>query len=152
MKDALVSIRTLAILQGMVISFAVIVVTTSSAKAQCVPDTLSVISISGKVVAELNRGETPLDNAVVTLRRGGYGGSVIAKQAVKADGSFSFKVMPGKYQLKVSAPALRNFYLDLQVGRSKLAKDQQEIIVIMGADAAKECSGSYAELRVKKKG
>jgi hypothetical protein len=100
------------------------------------PDTLSVTPISGRV-------------AVITLIRGGNGGPVTATQAVKEDGGFDFKVKLGKYQLKVSAPALRNLHLDLQVRRSTAIKDQKKIIV-MGAGFTKSRSGSSAELRVGK--
>ena len=137
--------------KSLIISFVVISLATPAAIASdiCVPDTLSVSSVSGRVISKLNKGETPLNNAVVTLVRGGNDGPVIAQQTVKEDGSFSFKVKPGKYQLRVSARGLSNFYLDLQVKRSKVDKDQKEIIVIMGLDFEKYCFGSYAELRVK---
>ena len=145
--------RIFVFLQGLVIIFAIIGAVTSSANAQgiCVPDTLSVTAVSGRVVAELNKGETPLTEAVITLKKGNHDGPVIAKQSINEAGSFSFsKVKPGNYQLKVTAPSLRDFYLDLQVRRSKASKDQKEIIVIMGTDFTKPCSGSSAELRVKK--
>jgi hypothetical protein len=145
-------LKPLAFLQGLVISFAVIGGATSSANAQCVPDTLSVTSVSGRVIAKFNDGEGPLTKAFVTLKRGDNFGPVIAKQVVKEDGSFEFShIEPGKYQMMVSEPGLINFYLDLQVRRSKATKDQKEIIVIMGADFRKECSGSFAELRVKER-
>ena|SRR2546423_6087718 len=153
MKVNLRGVRTLAIIHKLIISFVAISISASSANAQgiCVPDTLSVTVVSGKVVSIFNDGEGPLTIASVTLIRGGNGGPVIAKQAVNKDGSFSFnKVQPGKYQLKVTAPALRDFYLDLKVNRSKATKDQEEIIIIMGMDFIKPCSGSSAELKVKK--
>jgi hypothetical protein len=139
------------LLLGMVISFTVIGARTSEAVALdiCVADTLSVASVSGRVLAKWNKGETPFNNAIVTLIRGGNHGPVIAKQIIKEDGRFSFRIKPGKYQLKVSAEGLRNFYLDLQVIRSGASKDQREIIVIVSPDTTKSCTGSYAELRGK---
>jgi hypothetical protein len=136
------------VLSGRLISFAIICMAASSANAQCAPDTLAVTSVSGKVVAELNKGETPLDNAVVTLKRGGNFGPVVAQQEVNKDGGFGFRVKPGKYQLKVSVPHLSDFYLDLRVRGPKADKVRKEIVVIMGADFTKECSGSSAELRI----
>lgn len=153
MKACLRCVRPAAFLQGLIISFAIMALSTISAKAQgiCVADTLSVTAVAGKVVAKLNKGETPLDEAVVILKKGDNAGPVIAKQSINQDGSFSFnKVRPGKYQLKVTATGLLDFYLDLQVRRSKAGTNQKEIIIIMGADFMKPCSGSSAELRVKK--
>lgn len=153
MKVELRCMRTLAFLRGLVISCAVMGIATSSANAQgiCVPDTLSVTAVSGRIVLKLNIGETPLDEAIVTLKKGNNAGPIVAKQSINKDGSFNFsKVKPGKYQLKVTAPGLRNFYLDLEVRRSKATEDQSEIIVIMGIEFLKPCSGSSAVLRVKK--
>jgi hypothetical protein len=150
MKAEIRFMKCLVFLQRLIVIFAAIYLLTSSANAQCVPDTLNVTSVAGKVIAKFNDGEAPLNNVVVMLIRGGNDGPTIAKQAVSGNESFSFKVKPGKYQLKVSVPHLSDFYLNLRVKRSKTLKDQKEIIVIMSADFRKECSGSFAELRVKK--
>jgi hypothetical protein len=113
----------------------------------CVADLLTVRSVAGKVVAELNAGEKPLPEASVTLKKGE---TIIAKQSVRMDGSFSFDHMrPGKYLMIVSEPGLIDFYLELEVVRSKRKRDDKEIVVIMGADFTKECNGSSAELRIK---
>lgn len=148
-------IRTSVFLQGLVIVFVVIGVAKTPVNAQgiCVPDTLSVKVISGKVVAVLDKGETPLTEALITLQKGDNDGPIVAKQSINEDGSFGFgPVKPGKYQLKVTAPAFRDFYLDLQVRRSKITKNQKDIIIIMGTDFTKPCSGSAAELRVRRNG
>ena len=139
------------LLLGVIISFVFICAVVPPANAQCVPDTLTVTSISGRVIAKLDRGETPLDNAVVTLKKVDNLGPVISKQTVNKDGSFSFrKIKSGKYYLIVSVPHLIDFDLKLDVRRLNASKDRKEIVVIMGADFIKECNGSSAELRTKK--
>jgi hypothetical protein len=140
-----------SLLLGMIVSLPVI--GTANHKAIepdiCVTDTLSVASVSGKVIAKFSKGEEPFNNAVVTLIRGGNTGPVLARQTVKGDGRFSFRVKSGKYQLKVSAPGISNFYLNLQVTRAKASKDKREIVIILGPAPTSGCFGSSAELRVK---
>jgi len=122
-----------------------------NAQGICVPDTMSVVAVSGRVVAELDKGETPLSQASVTLMKGPNNGPVIATHAIDAEGRFNFDhLKPGKYRLKVSTPHLLDFYLDLILKPSRTVKDEKEIVVKIGADLIKPCGGSSAELRVKK--
>jgi len=122
----------------------------ANAQGICVPDTMNVVAVSGRVVAELEKGETPLQ-ASVTLMKGPNSGPVIATRAVDADGRFNFDhLKPGKYRLKVSTPHLLDFYLDLILKPARAVKDEKEIVIKIGADLIKPCGGSSAELRVKK--
>ena len=117
----------------------------------CVADTLKVTAVSGKVVLKFKNGEQALTNASVTLRRTNIYGRVVAKQSVSGDGSFSFKhIRPGKYLLIASEPRFTDFYLGLKVERSEARGSDQDIVVVMDVNSAKECSGGYAELRAKK--
>ncbi len=122
----------------------------SNAQGICVPDTMSVAAISGRVVAELEKGETPF-SASVTLMKGPNNGPVIATHAVDAEGRFNFDhLKSGKYRIKVSTPHLLDFYLDLILKPSRAVNDEKEIVIKIGADLIKPCGGSSAELRVKK--
>lgn len=122
-----------------------------AAQGICVAERLSVSTVSGKVVSEFNDGEKPLAKATVRLKRGNNSGPVLARQAVKTDGSFRFDhIRPGRYVMIVSEPGLIDFYLDLQVRGSRAGEEGKEMVVIMGADFTKPCRGSSAELRVQK--
>jgi len=117
----------------------------------CVPDTLRVEAISGRVIAQLDKGETPLSQSSVTLMKGPENGPVIATRTVDANGLFNFDhLKPGKYRLKVTTPHLIDFYVDLILKPDRRAKDEKEIVIKMGADFLKACNGSSAELRTKK--
>lgn len=123
------------------------------AKGQCVPATLDVVSVSGNVLVRGNAGELPVTDAVVTLTRmirGENIGSFVSKQSVGHDGAFAFRsIKPGKYLLRVSAVPFSDFDLILRLNRSKRHKSKNEIAVIMGTEFTRECTGSFAELRVK---
>jgi hypothetical protein len=140
------------IVSTLIIGLAAFWVSTLSVAAQCVADELSVSSVAGKVVTRFNGGEQPVAPASVKLKRGNNTGPVIAKQSVGTDGRFNFDhIKPGKYVMIVSAPHYIDFYLELQFARPTTGKDDKEVVVIMGADFTKECSGSKAELRIKER-
>jgi len=105
------------------------------------------------VVTQLERGETPLPEALVVLLEDRYQGRVVAQTTTGEDGTFSFKkkLKPGKYVLKVSHPNLATFYGPVELTKSRSGLPVQEIVVTIGADFTKPCGGSSAELRVKKK-
>lgn len=123
----------------------------ASAPDTCIPDTLRVEAISGRVISELERGESALSQASVTLMKGPDNGPVVATRAVDANGQFNFgHLKPGKYRLKVSTPHLLDFYVDLILKPDRRAKDEKEIVIKIGADLIKPCNGSSAEVRIKK--
>jgi hypothetical protein len=98
-----------------------------------------------------NKGEEPVPGALVSLKKGSSIDPVIAKQPVTSDGTFSFDgLRPGRYVLVVSASGFADFYLALDLTRSKGKADQKEIVVIMDVDFKKHCNGGSAELRVKR--
>ncbi len=153
MKVFLRKTRARAVSRALFVVLAAVCASSASADAQgiCVPDTLSVTAVAGKVVSQTRGAEEPLRKAVVTLSRGWAEGPVVAKRAVDEDGGFGFgNLRPGKYQLKVSVEHLKDFYLDLQVRRPHASKVRNEVIVIMGADFGRPCGGSTAELRAQK--
>jgi len=117
----------------------------------CVPDTLRVAEISGRVISHVQNGESPVREASVTLMKGPENGPVIATRSVDANGRFNFDhLKAGKYRLKVTTPHLINFYVDLILKPDRRAKDEKEIVITIGADFIKTCNGSSAEVRIKK--
>jgi hypothetical protein len=148
--------RTVEIVQVALINLGLLagITTWVYPQGMCIPDPLTTSVVSGKVVAHLEQGETPIPDASVELLVDQYNGGLIAKVTTEANGSFNFHdIKPGKYMLKVSCPNLSPFYVRVRVIRRrspKIATPQQEIIITMGADATKPCNGSRAEIRVKK--
>lgn len=119
----------------------------------CVPDTLRVEAISGRVISQLETGVSPLSQASVTLMKGLDNGPIIATRAVDAHGLFNFdRLKPGKYRLKMTTPHLLDFYLDLILKPDRRAKNKKEIVIKIGADLIKPCNGSSAEVRIKTAG
>jgi hypothetical protein len=149
-KDAIVT------LQVLIISFSAFAGLSVPANAQgmCIPEALVVTNVSGKVVSQLEKGETPLAQASVALLEDRYQGRVVAETTADEHGCFKFskKVKPGKYVLKVSYPNLAAFYGRVRLTASKAQSSRQELVVTIGADFTKPCGGSFAELRIKKEG
>ena len=129
------------------------VAVSTNAQGICVHSLIVATALSGKVVTQLERGETPLPEALVVLLEDRYQGRVVAQTTTGEDGTFSFKkkLKPGKYVLKVSHPNLATFYGPVELTKSRSGLPVQEIVVTIGADFTKPCGGSSAELRVKKK-
>lgn len=129
------------------------VAVSTNAQGICVHSRIVATALSGKVVTQLERGETPLPEALVVLLKDRYQGRVVAQATTGEDGTFSFKkkLKPGKYVLKVSHPNLATFYGPVELTKSGSGLPVQEIVVTIGADFTKPCGGSSAELRVKNK-
>jgi hypothetical protein len=123
------------------------------AQGICIRKGLTVSSISGRVVAQLKRGETSLYDITVKILEDRDKGRVIAQMVTGRDGVFSFqkKLKPGKYILEVSyEPYLATYSGRVLVMSSKAVEARKEIVVTLGADFTKPCGGSYAELRERK--
>jgi len=139
-----------------IINFSTVTWLESSVAAQniCVPEPLVVAIVMGRVVSQLEKGETPLSNASVALLEDQYQGRLVAEKIADENGFFSFDgIKPGKYILKVSYPNLPPFYGLVRVIKAKALKDsttQQEIVVTIGAEITKPCHGSHAKIKVKK--
>jgi hypothetical protein len=153
MKERTMNKRTLPLLPKLLISFCVFIGMSVSIAAQsiCVPEGLTVTDVSGKVISQLNRGETPLTQVSVALFRDQYQGHLVARTTGDENGRFSFQhIKHGKYILKVIVPNLPEFYVPIRVKPSKAAVSQQEIVVTIGANLIEPCSGSHAKLRMKR--
>ena len=149
-KDAIVTMQVLMISLGTFFGMTV----PASAQGVCIPEALVVANVYGKVVSQLEKGETPLGQASVELLEDRYRGRVVAKTTADENGCFklSKRVKPGKYVLKVSYPNLAVFYGRVRLIASKAQSARQELFITMGADFTKPCGGSFAELRIKKEG
>jgi len=147
---------TIEIVQVVIITLGLLAGITTQVFSQgiCIPDPLTISVVSGRVVAHLEQGETPIPNASVVLLEDLYKGRSIAETTADTNGSFNFHdIKPGKYVLKISCENLSPFLVRvrlMQPKSPKAATSQQEIIITMGADATKPCNGSRAETRAKK--
>jgi hypothetical protein len=148
--------KTWAFLPLLIISFGVLVGLAVPAAAQgiCVPETLDVTNVTGKVVSQLKQGEVPLSNASVMLLEDHYQGRMLTETITRENGLFSFShIKPGKYVLKVSFPNLPTFYGVVRVKKVKASKvtiEQKELVVTIGTEVTKPCGGSKMEARAKK--
>ena len=147
-KDVIASLQVLIISMGVFSGMTV----SASPQGMCVAEALVVTNMSGKVVSLLEKGESPLTQATVTLLEDRYQGRVVTETTVGEGGYFQFskKVKPGKYVLKVSHPNLATFYGRVRLTSARGQSSQQELVVTLGADFTKPCGGSFAALRIKK--
>jgi hypothetical protein len=119
------------------------------AQGICVAETFRVNSVSGKVMAHLDKGDTPLYDITIKITKKNKPNKIIREVKTDDNGLFNFgKLSRGSYSLVASYPSLNNFYLDLLIS-SKDASKNKQIIIWLGADFLKPCSGSYAELKEK---
>jgi hypothetical protein len=121
-----------------------------SVRAQgiCVQEPLVVSRVAGRVVAQLDKGETPLlDITVKILNRNGR---VVAMAVTRDDGLFDLtrKIKRGKYVLDVSYKRLLATYTGaLEVVRAEPNVPRKEIVVTLGADFVRPCGNTHAELK-----
>lgn len=124
---------------------------TAAAQGICVPERLTVKKLHGRVVSQLERGESPLPGASVTLLRNGYRGRRVAGTRTDENGNFDLgRVRRGKYVLKISYSELVPFYVGVDVvnaGTPRQKDSRREIVVTMGADFVSPCGGSRAEVK-----
>ena len=147
--------KAITILQALLIGLSLFSGLTIHVAAQgvCVPETLSISVVTGRVVSQIRSGEIMLPQASVTLLEDRAQGRVIAETTADENGHFRFEhIKKGNYVLKVSHPNLATHYGSIRVVRTKTIKTapQPEIIVTLGADFGKPCGGSHAEIRSKK--
>ena len=94
--------------------FAILVIGLSSlsvgAQGICVQEPLVVSRVAGRVVAQLDKGETPLHDVTVKILNRSQ--RVIAKAVTRDDGLFDFTrtIKPGRYVLDVSYTRLLATY------------------------------------------
>jgi len=121
----------------------------SSAPGQCVHTALVVPAVRGRVVAQLNSGEVPLPDAVITLYRATIR-TVVKRTSSSSTGDFQIGNVPrGRYILQVTLPHLHDYYGELIVKRASSSGSSTPtlIVVTLGADFGSECGGSSAQIR-----
>ncbi|MDT4968792.1 MAG: hypothetical protein QOJ64_3529, partial [Acidobacteriota bacterium] len=76
--------------------------TQAVAQGVCVPATLKIATVCGKVISTYSKGEGSLDGAKITVHKGHSGGPIVARVISGANGRFAFeKLRRGKYVLVV---------------------------------------------------
>lgn len=112
-----------------------------------VPETLKINTLKGKVMTHLNRGDEPLSDVSIKLFKKGEE-KVYKETKTNSSGEFQLgKLKRGNYALVASYPNLGDLSLYLLVSTSKTKTSDEEIVIWLGADFLKPCSGSYAKLK-----
>lgn len=120
------------------------------AQGICVPETLKVSRVSGKVMAHLKDRNEPLSGINIKIVRKDKPKKIVIETKTAEDGTFEVKKLKsGSYTLVTNYSGLENFYLDLLILSPKNEETENDIIIWLGADYLKPCSGSYAELKNK---
>jgi hypothetical protein len=124
----------------------------SYARDVCVPPTLTISSISGRVIAMSSIGEEPFAGAKVTLRGRESDGPIIAKRTTNRAGRFSFdRVSPGKYVIIVEARLFISFMFPVQLRKQpQEPSSHNEIVVNLGVNHNASCGGGFVELRERR--
>ncbi len=118
----------------------------------CVPPTLKIGAISGRVIRTYSKGEESLDGVTISVRKWNSQGSTVAKVITDADGRFTIRTLkPGKYAVVVEKSLYITFVFPVQVTKSsKRAAQRAEVVINLGADYTASCGGSYAERRERR--
>jgi hypothetical protein len=120
---------------------------TTGVLAQCVLDPIHVERIEGYVLFGFQNQFRVLDKAEIRLLNAANMQTVASAIADK-DGHFEVvNVKPGKYILSARAEAMIPASVDLEMIRAKGAPGKRLIVVLLAADATKECGG--ASIRVE---
>ncbi len=100
-------------------------------------------------MAHLTGRDEAFNDVSLKIIKKGKSKRVVSEVKTNEDGLFDFgNIKQGSYSLIVSYPKLNTFYLDLMVSEKNINQNEQ-IIIWLGADFLKPCSGSYAKLKEK---
>lgn len=115
----------------------------------CIPESLEVTSLRGRVIDVFSKGEEPLSKASVKLRSAIDPDRVIKTAKVDENGEFDFKgIKYGTYILSVTYPQLAR--LDVRIffiKEKEKTNPGQAIIFSLGSNFNEPCGGSKAFLR-----
>jgi hypothetical protein len=119
------------------------------AQGVCVPRRLDVASIHGRAIRTSSKGEEPLDEVSLVLRKKASDGLVVATATTDSSGRFYLgKVRDGDYVLVAERALYIRFLFPVRVRRPRIPSvPQKEIIINLGADYNDSCGGGFAELR-----
>ena len=118
-----------------------------SAHGQCVLDPIHVERIEGYALFGFQNQYRILDKAEIRVLNS-TNTQTIASAAIDKDGHFEIAdVKPGKYTLSVRSEALIPASVDMEVIKAKDPPGKRLLLVVLAADATKECGG--ASIRVQ---
>jgi hypothetical protein len=121
-----------------------------SAVAQCVLDPIHVERIEGRLLFGFQNQYRVLDKGEIRLLDSANTQTVVASAAGDKDGHFEIAdAKPGKYILSARSEALIPVSVDVEIAKAKGSPGKRLILVVLAADATKECGG--ASIRVQSK-
>ena len=121
----------------------------ASALVQCVVDPIRVERTEGYELFGLRNQYRVLDKADIRIFDS-TDTQLIASAAVDKDGHFQIAhVKPGKYVLSARSEALIPASVDIQVTKPQRNPGKRLILVVLAADATKECGGASIKVHSK---
>lgn len=121
-----------------------------SVLGQCVLDPIRVGRVEGHLLFGFQNKYRILDKGEIRLLEPANTQAVVASATFDKDGRFEIaNVKPGKYILSARSEGLIPASVDVEVTKSKGAPGYRLILVVLAADATRECGG--ASIRVQPK-
>ncbi len=121
-----------------------------SALAQCVLDPIHVERIEGRMLFGFRNQYRVLDKGEIRVLDAASPQTVVASAPVEKDGHFEIgDVKPGKYILSARSEALIPASVDVQVTKSRGTPRRRLILVVLAADATRECGGASIKVQPK---
>ena len=121
-----------------------------SALAQCVLDPIHVGRIEGRMLFGFQNQYRVLDKGEIRVLDSANTQTVVTSGVVDKEGHFEIAdVKPGKYILSVRSEALISASVDVEVTKAKGAPGKRLILVVLAADATKECGGASIKVQSK---
>lgn len=124
----------------------VVVLACASTVAQdvCVPESLSVHGLRGRVYFELNGKREPLPDVQVEVTPYGYKKPPVATSVTNEVGEFLLRqVRPGRYYLTVRHAVVIGLSVEVRVKKAKRAEEDSTLIeIVLRNDPTKYCAGA----------
>ena len=121
-----------------------------SVLGQCVLDPIRVGRVEGYLLFGFQNNYRLLDKGEIQLLEPVNTQTVVASITVDKDGRFEIvSVKLGKYILSVRSEGLIPTSVDVTVTKSKRAPGHQLILVVLSADATRECGGASIKVHPK---
>jgi len=120
----------------------------ASADAQCVLDPIRVDRIEGRLIFGFQNQYRMLDRGEITLTTLKDTQTIAASASVGQEGAFEIAgVRPGKYVLSARSEALIPASVVVEVVRVKVTPGRRLILIVLAADATKECGGASIKVQ-----
>ena len=115
---------------------------------QCVMDPIRIGRIEGRLLFGFQGKYRVLDKGEVQLLDPSDKRTVLASASVDHGGRFAIaKARPGKFSLAARSEGLIPAYVGLTMAGPRSMRSKQLILVILGADGARECGGASISVR-----